>query len=127
MFEIQPVKEKINLTLAVLAERKIDNGYCIKFEKRYFEPINSNGNPVHYYRGSHFLVINAFNGELFGCINEQVYALEEVPTHQHSSKNFDFKKLEKPKKRYIPPMDHPWKKPSFQRYVESQKHTKKVN
>lgn len=128
VFEKQPDNEKINLTLAVLAERKIDNGHCIKFEKKYFKPINSNGNPIFYYKGTNCLIIKAFNGELFGCINEQVYALEEIPPHQHSSKNFDFKQLsEKPKKKYIPPMSHPWKRSSFEKYVESQKHTKKVS
>lgn len=128
VFEKQPDNEKINLTLAVLVGRKVDNGHCIKLDKKYFRTINSNGNPVHYYKGTHCLVIRAFNGELFGCINEQVYALEEIPLHQHSSKNFDFKKLsEKPKKKYIPPMNHPWRNSSFERFVESQKHTKKVS
>lgn len=128
VFEKQPNVEKINLTLAVLVGRKIDNGHCIKFNNKYFKPVNSNGNPVFYYKGTHCLVIKAFNGELYGCINEQVYALEEVPEHQHSSKNFDFNKLiDKPKKKYIPPMSHPWKKSSFEKYVESQKHTRKVS
>lgn len=128
VFEKQPDIEKINLTLAVLLGRKVDNGHCVKFDNKYFKPINSNGNPVFYYKGTHCLVIKAFNGELFGCINEQVYALEEVPIHQHSSKNFDFKNLcDKPKKKYIPPMHHPWRKSSFEKYVESQPHTKKVS
>jgi hypothetical protein len=129
VFEKQPDNEKINLTLAVLTERKIDNGHCIKFEKKYFKPVNSNGNPAYYYKGTHCLVIKAFNGELFGCINEQVYALEEIPAHQRSSKNFDFKRLgEKPKKKYIPPMSHPWKKSSFEKFMDSQIHrAKKVS
>ncbi len=128
VFEMQPDKEKINLTLAILTERKIDNGHCIKFEKKYFKPLNANGTPVYYYKGTHCMVIKAFDGQLFGCINEQVYALEEVPSHQHSSKNFDFKNLNgKPKKKYIPPMSHPWKRSSFEKYIESQKHTKKVS
>jgi transposase len=129
VFENQPYNEKINLTLAILAERKIDNGHCIKYEKRYFKLLNSNGNPVYYYKGTHCMVIKAFDGQLFGCINEQVFALEEIPTHQRSSKNFDFKKLnEKPKKKYIPPMSHPWKRSSFEKYLESQSHrAKKVS
>ena len=129
VFEKQPDNEKINLTLAILAERKIDNGHCIKFEKKYFKPVNSNGNPVYYYKGTHCMVIKAFDGQLFGCINEQVYALEEIPTYQRSSKNFDFKGLsEKTKKKYIPPMSHPWKRSSFEKHLESQSHrAKKVS
>lgn len=129
VFEKQPNNEKINLTLAVLTERKVDNGHCIKFEKKYFKPINANGIPVYYHKGTHCMVIKAFDGQLFGCINEQVYALDEIPTHQLSSKNFDFKKsIEKPKKKYIPPMNHPWRKSSFEKYLESQSHrAKKVS
>ena len=129
VFVNQPDNEKFNLTLAVLTERKIDNGHCIKFKKKYFKPVNSNGNPVYYYKGTHCMVIKAFDGQLFGCINEQVYALEEIPAFQRSSKNFDYKHLdEKPKKKYIPPMSHPWKRASFEKFLESQSHrTKKVS
>lgn len=129
VFEKQPNNEKINLTLAILAERKIDNGHCIKFEKKYFKPVNFSGHPVYYYKGTHCMVIKAFDGQLFGCINEQVYALEEIPAFQRSSKNFDFKQpKEKPKKKYIPPMSHPWKRASFEKFLESQSHrAKKVS
>lgn len=127
VFEKQPNNEKINLILAVLTKRKVDNGHCIKFDNNYFKPVNSNGNPVHYYKGAYCMVIKAFDGQLFGCINEQVHALEEIPTHQRSSKNFDFKKPEKkPKKKYIPPMSHPWKRDSFEKYLEAQAHRNKL-
>jgi transposase len=126
VFEKQPDNEKINLILAVLTERKVDNGHCIRFDKKYFKPVNSNGNHVYYYKGTHCMVIKAFDGQLFGCINDQVHALEEIPTHQRSSKNFDFKKPDKkPKKKYIPPMSHPWRRSSFWKHLETQGHRKK--
>ena len=127
VFELQPDNEKINLTLAILTKRKIDNGHCIKFEKQYFKPVNSNGNPVHYHKGTHCLVIKAFDGQLFGCVGEQVYALEDIPLHEHTSKNFDFKNtIKKTKKKYIPPMSHPWKRDSFDKYLEKQAHRNKL-
>lgn len=52
VFERQPDDEKINLTLAILAPRKIDNGHCIRFNKKYFKPLDSNGYPVYYYKGT---------------------------------------------------------------------------
>lgn len=76
MFEKQPDNEKVNLILAVLTERKIDNGHCVKFDKKYFKPVNTNGNHVHYYKETRCMIIKAFDGQLFGCINEQVHALE---------------------------------------------------
>lgn len=127
VFEKQPDIEKVNLTLAVLVGRKIDNGHCIKFDKKYFKTVNSNGITVHYHKGTHCMVIKAFDGQLFGCVGEQVYALEEIPVHERTSKNFDFKSTpKKTKKKYIPPMSHPWKRASFEKYLETQAHRNKL-
>jgi len=72
------------------------------------------------------MVIKAFNKELYCCIGEIVYALEEIPVHERKSRNFDFDAplVEKPKKKYIPPMSHPWKQASFERYMNKQAHRK---
>lgn len=123
VFEIQPAVEKINLTLAVLADRKIDCGHCVRFNTKYYKPTDSNNNPVYFRKGTAALVIKAFNGELFVSIGNKVYALDEVPSHLVTSKNFDFTQ-DKPKKhkRYVPPMSHPWKQASFQAYLERQAH-----
>jgi len=73
------------------------------------------------------MVIKAFDGELYSCIGEQVYALELLPEHKLSSKAFDFATLPaKPKTKYIPPMSHPWKQASFEKYVKKQLHRNKV-
>lgn len=127
VFEIQPAVEKINLTLAVLADRKIDCGHCVRFNTKYYKPTDSNNNPVYFRKGTAALVIKAFKGELFVSIGNKVYALEEVPSHLATSKNFDFTQ-DKPKKskRYVPPMSHPWKQASFQAYLEKQAHRSSV-
>ncbi len=123
VFELQPNDEKINLILSVLTSRKVDNGHCIKFKNKYFKPIDSNGHPVYYHKGTTGMIINSFNKELFFCVGEKVYALDEIPKHEHKSKNFDFPKvLDKPKKRYIPPMSHPWKQDSFEKFMKKQAH-----
>lgn len=122
-FETQPSFEKINLTLAVLSSRKIDNGSCLKYHNDYYLPVDSNGHAVHHRKGTSVMVIKAFDNELYSCIDEQVYALEILPMHRLSSKAFDLAVLpQKPKKKYIPPMTHPWKKASFDKYIAKQKH-----
>lgn len=122
-FETQPSFEKINLTLAVLSSRKIDNGSCLKYHNDYYLPVDSNGHAVHHRKGTPVMVIKAFDNELYSCIDEQVYALEILPMHRLSSKAFDLAVLpQKPKKKYIPPMTHPWKKASFDKYIAKQKH-----
>ena len=127
VFETQPDIEKINLTLAVLSSRKIDNGSCLKYQNEYYLPVNSQGIAVHHRKGTTAMVIKAFNGELFSCIGEQVYALEILPEHKPSSKAFDLATIpDAPKKKYIPPMSHPWKQASFEKYAKRQLHRTEV-
>ncbi|MGB7603858.1 MAG: ISNCY family transposase [Lutisporaceae bacterium] len=123
VFEIQPDKEKINLTLAVLAKRKIDNGHSIKFEKNYYKTVDSNGYPAYYHKGTSALVIKAFDGSLFTSIGEKIYSLELIPEHEVTSMNFASpKQTESVSKRYVPKMSHPWKQSAFSKFVEKQKH-----
>ncbi len=127
VFELQPDKEKINLVLAVLTGRKVDSGHCIKFNNTYYKLMDSNGYPVYYRRGTSGMVVKAFNGDMFFSIENKVYALEAIPVHEHRSRNFDLcPKQEKPKKRYIPPMSHPWKQASFEKYLKKQAHRQDI-
>ena len=123
VFEKQPDADKINLTLAVLTGRKVDNGHCIKFDNAYYKPLDSNGYPVYYRKGTSGMVLKAYDGQMFFCVEERVYALDVIPEHARTSKNFDASPVqEKPKERYIPPMSHPWKQASFERHMKKQAH-----
>jgi hypothetical protein len=82
-----------------------------------------NGYPVYYRKGTSGMVLKSFDGQMFFCVYEKLYALDVIPEHAHSSKNFDISHVqEKPRKRYIPPMSHPWKQASFERYMKKQAH-----
>ncbi|MCX8167277.1 MAG: ISNCY family transposase [Candidatus Micrarchaeota archaeon] len=122
VFEKQPSNEKINLILAVLATRKIDSGHCIKFENNFYLPVNSHGQPVCYRKSTPAVVIKAFDGRMFTCINDVVYSLNIISSHQDISKNIDT--LDNPqdsKKIWIPPTTHPWRFTSFMAYIETLK------
>jgi hypothetical protein len=122
-FEKQPDEAQINQTLAVIAERKVDAGHCIRFENKFFKTVDLNGYPVYYHKGTTALVIKAFDGRKYATINEKVYELDEIPLHEHTSRNFDFNKaFEKPRKRYIPTMSHPWKQGTFSSFVKKERH-----
>lgn len=123
VFEIQPENEIINLTLAILTGRKVDNGHCIKFNTLYYKLVDNYGYPVYYHKGTSGMVIKAFDGQMFFCVDDKVYALDEIPKHAYASKNFDFPPVnEKPSERYVPPMSHPWKQASFERHMKKQAH-----
>lgn len=125
VYETSPTQEKINYTLAILTPRKIDNGNSIKYKNKYYQPYENN--QLKCFRAkTECLVIKAFNGELLVTIDEKVYELRKLETHQKYSKEFDtIREINKEKKKYIPPMTHPWKLESFKKQIEKA-HTQRV-
>ena len=120
-FEAQPPQDKIDLVLAVICERSVDSGHSIRFDKKSFRTLNQAGAPVYLYQKTKGLVIKTFSGALFFSVDDAIFALEEIPLHELTSKNFDFKPIEdKPKKRYIPPANHPWRLAAFNGFMKKQ-------
>ena len=118
VFETSPSKERINYTLAVLTPRKIDNGNSIKYKGKYYQPYLDNELKC-FMPKTECLVIKAYNGELLVSIDENVYELKELVRNQKLSKNFDEEVVEeKEKKKYIPPMSHPWKVEYFKKQIK---------
>ena len=124
VFEIQPENEKINLILAVLDERTVDCGHCIQFQHAHYRMLDERGLQVYYRKGTKVMVVQAFNNSLYCCVNDKdIYALEKIPEHSPGSKDLDAVYLEqKPKKQYIPPMNHPWRRSAFKKFAASQPH-----
>ena len=118
VFEKQPSAQKINLTLAVLARRTIDTGHSICFKKKFYRPVNSFGTPIYFGKGTKCMVIKAFDNSLFVTVEDSIFALEEIPEVQASSINFDEILPEDPKRIYIPRMTHPFKRQSFEKFLE---------
>ena len=124
VFEMQPSDEQINLTLAVLTERVVDSGHCIQFKKQHYRMLDSLGLQTHYRKGTKVMVIQAYDGSLYCCVNDKdIYALEVVPEHETKSKDLDAD-YEKPapQKQNIPAMNHPWRSEVFWRFVRAQLH-----
>lgn len=130
VYEKQPDIEEINHTLAVLSPRKIDAAHCIRFKNKYYLPVSSENIKRYFRNKTECMVIEAFDGSLYVNILDTLYLMEEVPEHEHFSKEFDDDTdiKEKPvKKKYIPPITHPWKRMSFNNYVQKQKHRSGAN
>lgn len=125
VFEKQPSSSEINLLLAVITDRKIDSGHCIRFNNKYYKTVDTDNHPVYHRKGTAALVIKAFDGNLYVNVNDRIFGLEEVAIKETTSKNFDIP-LEPPKqsKRYIPPISHPWRNASFQAFLKKQSHRK---
>ena len=117
VFIDSPSDEVINYTLAVLTPRKIDNGNSIKYHNKYYQPY-LNGQLKCFIPKTECLVIRAFNNELLVTIDEQVLELKELSRNERFSKEFDEVIEAKERKKYIPPMTHPWKLASFKKQMQ---------
>ena len=117
VFEEAPSKEKINYTLAVLTPRKIDNGNSIKYQNKYSQPYLNNELKC-FTPKTECLVIKAFDGSLLVTIDEKVLELKELNRNERFSKEFDEIVEIKERKKYIPPMSHPWKLASFKKQMQ---------
>lgn len=120
VFEKQPSESKINLTLAVLSRRVIDTGHSICFKNKHYRTINSVGTPIYFGKGTKCMVIEAFDKSLFATVEDSIFSLEEIPEVQLKSENFDEILPAEPKKVYIPRMTHPFKRQSFEKFIEKQ-------
>lgn len=117
VYETSPTAKDINYALAILTPRKLDNGNSIKYYNNYYQPYE-NGKLKCFRAKTECLVIKAFNGELLVTIGDKIYELRKLETHQKYSKEFDeIPEKEKERKKYIPPMSHPWKLQSFQEQI----------
>lgn len=117
VFEESPTIEKINYTLAVLTLRKIDNGNAIKFKNKYYQPYLNNELKC-FMPKTECLVINAYNGDLLVAIDEKIYELRELNRNSKYSLNFESIPITKEKKKYIPPMSHPWRTTNFKKQLQ---------
>ena len=125
-FEKAPSEEKINYTLAILTPRKIDNGNSIKYNNKYYQPYLDNQIKC-FMPKTECLVIKAYNGDLLVTIDEKVYELKELERNSKKSLVLDQEESEvvKERKKYIPPMTHPWKVEYFKKQLRKA-HTKHV-
>ena len=74
-------------------------------------------------------VIKAYNEQMLVTVDDNIYELREISTHQKYSVSFmeQTKEENKEKKIYIPPMSHPWKQASFNAYLARMKHRETVS
>ena len=118
VYETSPTAEQINYTLAILTPRKIDNGNSIKFKNEYYQ-VYENGMLKCFRPRTECLVIKAFDGELYVTIDDKIYDLRKLKSHQRYSEEFDFIHEEhKEKKKHVPHMCQSWKLVAFKKQIE---------
>lgn len=121
VFEEQPDKENMDLILSVISARVIDAGHSIRYQNHKYRLLDESGIRCDFHKGTKVLVIRTLSGKLFCSLQERIYVLEEILQHEEVSRYFNTEKelaeAKKAKPRYIPPMNHPWKKDNFMKHV----------
>lgn len=116
-----PSDAELNIMLGILATRKINNGHHFSFQNNLYLPMTASGKEVYFQRGTEVLVIRAFDGELFASVEDTLYQVRKLADNEAVSKEFDTaEEKAEPRKKYIPPMSHPWRAASFNAYLKKQ-------
>lgn len=126
VYELPPSSDKINYTLAILTPRKIDNGNAIRYYNNYYQPFE-NGKLKCFRPKTECLVIKALDGQLYVTIDDKIFDMKKLESHEKYSKEFDLEpaKEDKIESIVIPKMNYNWKLDSFKEQLEKA-HTQKI-
>lgn len=124
-FEVQPSKEKINQTLAVIDYRVIDAGHSIKYKKDFYSIHNQKAEQVFFRKGTKAMIIECFDGSVYVNVKDSLYVINKIESHYEYSKELDLVQEQpekKPRKVTIPAINHPWRNASFTNFKAKQIH-----
>ena len=104
-------EEELNLIISERTIRIIDNASSIKYENKYYVPVDSDtGEVVSYMRKTECIVILTYNAELWCKIENNFYLLEEIEDRNTMMKKEIDNDKPIERKKVSPPKNHPWRK-----------------
>ena len=104
-------EQELNLIISERVVRIIDNASSIKFENKYYVPVDDNtGEVISYIKKTECLVILTYNGELWCKIENNFYKLVEIEDRNVTMKKEKDNNKPIERKKVIPPKNHPWRK-----------------
>ncbi|MEY8371816.1 ISNCY family transposase [Aerococcaceae bacterium 50-4] len=127
-----PIKDSMNIfekleegmnvahILARFTERKIQSGHDLQLNNVRYHLYNKSDQRMHLKKGTTVLIIETKTGDKYASYKNELFRLESIPQNKSYSKVFDLEVIEKPAKKpsvTIPPMSHPWKQHSYQKYL----------
>lgn len=125
VFEKLPDNQRIEHILARFSRRVIQNGHSIKYNNKEYH-LHNEYERVLLRPKTRVLVIETLDNELYASHGESIFKMEEIAFREEQSKAFDPPVKPKVKTTYIPPQSHPWKGPSFERYLRMKKRKEKM-
>ena len=102
---------ELNLIISEKYTRIIDNASSIKYNGKYYIPINpETGELVYFKYRTNATFIITYNAEYWCEIENNYYKLVELENRDTTMKKEINNNKPIEKKKYIPPQDHPWRK-----------------
>lgn len=108
-------KENLALIISERYPRIIDTSSCIQYQSKYYIPTTMDGKEVYYKQKTPAVVIIDYNNNLWCLIEQEYYKLKEIQMQVKKEYNPAIaaaelqKKMNKERKKYIPPVGHPYK------------------
>ncbi|SUN69824.1 transposase [Streptococcus equi subsp. equi] len=78
VFEKAPKPAQRNLLLARISERVIDSGHHIRYQNNFYLPVEG-VKEIYFTRKTKALVIEAFDGDIYLNIADNIYATRKLP------------------------------------------------
>ena len=104
-------EQELSLIISERFTRIIDNASSIKYEGKYYIPVNPDtGEVVCFRKKTECKFIITYNAEYWCEIENNYYKLIEVENRDVTMKRESTSKVQVEKLKYIPPKNHPWRK-----------------
>ena len=107
-------EEELKLIISERKEKIIDNASCISYNHNYYIPIDlETGEVINFQKGTKCTLIIDYDGEYIGEIENHYYQmlkLENRDSVMKKESEITDSKIEKEHHKYIPPVNHPWRK-----------------
>ena len=111
MKENSYLEQELNLIISERVTRIIDNASSIKYDGKYYIPVNSDtGEITCFMKKTECKFIITYNAEYWCEIEGKYYQLVEIKDRSTTMKKEIDNEKPVEKKKYIPPKDHPWRK-----------------
>ena len=120
-------KTKVDFYLSTIAKRRFDKGSAIKYKNQYYQAFKDD-TLVCFLEDTKCLVINAFNGEKFVSVDDQIYELKKLNKNKLDSLMFDQITPNIAKRsKWVPPLNHPWRYKNYDNFQEAFKKNCRVS
>ena len=103
--------EELNLIISEKYTRIIDNASSIKYNNKYYVPVNAEtGEVTCFMKKTECSFIITYNAEYWCKIEDNYYMMLEIQDRNTTMKKEADNNKPSEKKKYIPPENHPWRK-----------------